>query len=94
MDQNIRCGLFFIRHFVHTCTHNSKTKGHIGTLYLTIKKLLYYRRYLSSGLELYVRFDRQVIDPNTQGSLFWIQHLQVLTLVTQKLQDLYEYCTH
>ena len=32
---------------------------------LPIERLLYYRRYIFSWLELYVRYDQRVMDPNT-----------------------------
>ena len=52
------------------------------------------RRYLFSGLELYARYNRCVMDPNTYHNLFPIRHLCVLTLVTWKLQVIYEHCTY
>ena len=71
------CGLP-VRHFVHNYTHNLKTKGRTQSLYLRdttippdgdilpIERLFYYRRYLFSSLELYVRYDRRGMDPNPQ----------------------------
>ena len=43
---------------------------------LSIKWLLYYRRYLHvlSWLELYVRYDGQVMEPNMERNPFLIQH--------------------
>ena len=41
---------------------------------LPIEQLLYYRRYLFSGLELYERYDWRVIDPNTHCNHFLILH--------------------
>ena len=52
---------------------------------LPIKWLLYDWRYLFSGSELYLRYNRQVMDPNTHCNLFPIWHFCILILITQKL---------
>ena len=38
------------------------------------ERLLYYRRYLFSCVEQYVRYDRRVMDPNTDRNHFSIRH--------------------
>ena len=60
-----------------------------------IERLLYYWRYLFTGLELYVRYDRWVMDPNTHRNHFPIRLLCVLihVLVTRKLQVVDGRCT-
>ena len=50
---------------------------------LPIERLLYYRRYLFSCLELYVRYDRRVMEPNTHLNHFPIRHF-VRNLYTRK----------
>ena len=37
---------------------------------LPIKQLLYYQRYLFTGLEMYARYNWQTVDPNTHRYLF------------------------
>ena len=39
-----------------------------------MEQLLYYWRYLFSWLELYARYDRQVMSPNTERNHLLIQH--------------------
>ena len=51
MVSNTCPGLFSICHFVHAYMHNLKTKSHYKDA-LPNEQLLYYRRYLFSGLEL------------------------------------------
>ena len=61
MAPNTRCSGFPIRHFVHNYTHaHSITKGRIRKFYLSSEQ-----RYLFSRLELYARYDRRVMCPNT-----------------------------
>ena len=75
--------------------HNSKTKGHIQCKdALPIERLLCYRRDLFPGLELHVKYDWWVMDPNTHWNRFLIQHFCVLPLVTRKLLDVYRRCTY
>ena len=38
------------------------------------KRLLYYRRFLFSGLELYARYNRRLMDPDMHRNLFMIRH--------------------
>ena len=58
------------------------------------KQQFYYWRSLFSGLEMYMRYDRWVMDLNMHHTLFMIQHLCVLTLFTQKLQVVHGCCTY
>ena len=58
------------------------------------ERLLFNRKYISlfSELELYARYQRQVMNPNMQDNLLPIRNLcihVVLTPVTRKLQDVY-----
>ena len=61
---------------------------------LPIEWLLYYLRYLFSGLELYARYNQKVMDPNMHCNLFPIPHLCALTLITRKLQAVYGHSTY
>ena len=63
---------------------------------LPIEQLLYYQRYLFSGLELhvYVRYDWWVMAPNMHCNSFQYNTLCILTLITWKLQVIYECSTH
>ena len=54
---------------MHTYLHSLKNKGCIRTFYL-LDDYFYNQYYLFSGLELYVRYDQQVKDPNMQRYRF------------------------
>ena len=94
MVPNTHHELFSIHHFVRTYLHNMKTKGRIKTL--PNNWLLYYEKYLFSALELFVRYDRWVMESNTHRNLFQynIYTVYILTLVTWKIQVLYKRCTY
>ena len=57
-----------IHHFVYTYMHKLKLKSYTDAL--PNERLLYYRRYHSSVLELCVRYDRRVMDPKMYCSFF------------------------
>ena len=74
--------------YVILCIIIHTTRNLRGPIYrdiLPIEWLLYYWRYLLSQLELYARYDQQVMDPNTHCNHFPILQMCVLTLVTRKL---------
>ena len=56
---------------------------------LHIKRLLYYQRGLFTGLELYARYDWQVMRLHTHHHFFLIRHLCILAWITWKLQVVY-----
>ena len=60
-----------IRQFVRNYTHNSKTKGSTRTFYLSNDCSTIGDTY-SFGLELYVRYHWQVMDPNKDRNHFAI----------------------
>ena len=67
-----RAAVCFCTLFVHTCTHTLKLKGVQGHYTYWMTALLLNITFLR--LELYVIYDRWVVDPNTQHNLFPIQH--------------------
>ena len=82
-----------ICHFVCTYAHNSKTKGRIRMLYLS-NDCIYYRRYLFTGLEMYARYDRWIMDPNMHRNHFLIQNFVCTTHITWKLQVVHRCSTY
>ena len=68
-------------YFVCTYIHNSKTTGHYKDI-LHIERQLYYQRCLFSWLDLYARYNRQVMAPKMHHSLLPIHHLCVLLRIT------------
>ena len=72
MAPNMCRGGFPICHYVHKCTQLENWRSYKDIS--PIKQLLYYRRYLSFWLELYVRYDQQVMDPNMHSNHFLIRH--------------------
>ena len=66
-------GFPILRYFVHNYTHNPTAKGHKRT-FLPIERLLYYRRYPVTWLELYTRNNWRVMNPNTHRNHFLIRH--------------------
>ena len=56
--------------FVCTYTGNSKTTGHIRMFYI-IEWLLYYRKCLFFMLELNIRYNWQIMAPNTHRRFFF-----------------------
>ena len=92
MSPNVHHRRFPIMPFcAYLYPHNMKTKGaRIYKDVLPIKRLLYYWRYLFSGLELYVRYDLLVIDPKTHHNHYFRYYiLCVHTLIIKKLQVVY-----
>ena len=69
MAPNTRRVGFPVHHFVRIYTYKSKTKGRTLS---GIERLLYYRKYLFSWIELYVRYHRRVMDSNTHRNHFSI----------------------
>ena len=67
-----RCG-FHVRHSVRNYTHNSMTEGGIRTFYLS-HDCSTIGRCLFCSLELYARYDRRVMSPNTERKYFLVQH--------------------
>ena len=88
MSPSLHRNHFPIWHFVHSCTRNSKTTGHMQTFYIlndcsTIKDV-----YLLHVLELDVRYEWRVTTLNMHHSLFPISHsciYSVLRYLTWKL---------
>ena len=74
--------------------HAQLEKERSYKIILPIKQLLYYRRYLFSGLELYVRYDRRVMIQACIAITFWYDILCILSLVTWKLQVRYGHSTY
>ena len=70
----------YISFCAYSCTYTDslKTKGHIRPLYLL--------NCLMSWLDLYARYNQQVMAPNTHCSLFLISCLCAISRITCKLQ--------
>ena len=83
MFRNIHCRLFFYAPF---CAYLHVQLANWRSYKDTIpnKRLLYYRRYLFSVVEL-----DKVMVPNTHRSFFPISHLSALTYLTWKLRVIY-----
>ena len=81
MAPNTRHDGFPVRHFVRNYTHNLKTKRRIRTFYLYIERLLYPRRHLFSWLDLYAKYDRRVMNSNTEGNHLSFRY-NILCVVT------------
>ena len=85
----------FIRHFVRTyCTCTTpKLKSYKQAL--PNEQLLYYRRDLFSGLELYARYDRQLMNPNRYRNLFlsieWLLYYRIQLFSVLELDARYNW---
>ena len=80
MVPNMQCGLFSLHHFVHKYMHNSKK---VVQVYSTFRTTVYYRNYLLSELEMYARYEWQLIQ-TCIATTFQYDVLCILTLITIK----------
>ena len=74
---------------VHIYAQLKKYRLYKGTL--PIERLLYYQGYLFYELELYVRYDRWVLDLNTHHNNFLIRHFVCTYTRNSKLQVIHVY---